>query len=144
MIPVVAVNISRAGFYHIVQKEGWLRNGISWNKSNVSDLSELLSWLCLLYGSVLSKDLSFIFPIRVLRIQYNRNGWGEGLILCFSLSGSAMRSKINATPMLGTILRIWQWPWFFVRWNWIFNHRFRFTWYTAPLTAEDNLRPANL
>ena len=43
-------------FCHIVQKEGWLRDGISRSKGNVSDLSELLSWLCPLYGSVLSKD----------------------------------------------------------------------------------------
>ena len=50
------MNISKTGFCHIVQKEGWLRDGISSNKDNVSELSELLSWLCPLYGSVVSKD----------------------------------------------------------------------------------------
>ena len=64
------MNISKIGFCHIVLKEGWLRDGISWNKGNVSDLSELLPWLCPLYGSVLSKyflqDLSFQLELFVV------------------------------------------------------------------------------
>ena len=59
------MNISKIGLFHIAQKEGWVRNGISRKKGDVIDLSELLSWLCTLYGSVLSKeflqDLSFQF-----------------------------------------------------------------------------------
>ena len=147
MLPVT-VNISKIGFCHIIQKEGWLRDGINWNKGNVSDLSELLSWLCPLHGSVLSKDflqdLSFQLEQFIVSQKFNRNGWGEWLILCLSLSRSALLSKINAIPFLGTILWIWQWSWFFVCWNWIYNRRFRFTRCTVSLTIEEYLRPANL
>ena len=156
MLATVTVNASKTGFCHIVQKEGWLRDGISWNKDNVSDLSELLSrdgmswnkgnvsdlsdlllWLCPLHGNVLSKDF-----LQDLWFQLERFVcWGEGLILCFSLRGSALISKINATSFLGTILWIWQRSCFFLCWNWIYNHRFRFTTCTAPLTAEEYLRP---
>ena len=148
MLPAATVNISKIGSCHIVLEEAWLKDGISWNKANVSDLSELLSWLCLLYESVLSKDflqdISFQLERFVVSEEFNRNGWGEGLILCFSLSGSALLSKIIATLFLGTILWIWQWSWFFVCWNWIYNRRFRFTRCTVPLTAKEYLRPANL
>ena len=61
-----------------------------------------------LYESVLSKyflqDLSFQLEGMKGSLELNRNSWGEGLILCFGLSGSALLSKINATPFLGTIL----------------------------------------
>ena len=144
MLPAVTGNISKIGFCHIVQK-GWLRDGISWS---VSDLSELLSWLCTLYGSVLSKDflqdLSFQLERFVVSYEFSRNSWGEGLIMCYSLSGSALLSKINSTPFLGTILWIRQWSWSFVCWNWICNRRFRFTRCRAPLTVKEYLRPANL
>ena len=142
------MNISKIGFYHIVQKEGWLRDEISWNKGNISDLPELLLWLCPLYGSVLSKDflqgLSFQLERFVVSKEFNRSGWGEGFILWFSLSGSALLSKINTTTFLGTISWFWQLLWFFVCWNWIYNRRFRFTRCTVLLTAKEYLWPANL
>ena len=145
MLPAVTVNISKIDFCHIVQKKGWLRDGISWNKGDVSDLSELLSWLIPLYGSVQSKDflqeLSFQLEQFAVSEEFIRNGWGEGLILCFSLNGGALLPKINATPFLSTILWIWQWSWFFVCWNRTYNHRFRLTRCTGPLTAEEYLRP---
>ena len=47
--------------------------------------------------SVLSKDflqdLSSQLERFVMSYEFNRNGWNEGLILCFSLSGSALLSK---------------------------------------------------
>ena len=50
------------------------------------------------------QDLSFQLERFLASCEFNRNGWGEGLILCFSLSGSNLLSKINATPFLGTML----------------------------------------
>ena len=130
MLPTVTANISKIGFRYIVQKEGWLRHGISWNQGYESHLFDVLSSLCPLYGSFVSKnflqDLSFQLERFLVSCEFNRNGWGEGLILCFILSGSDLLSKINATPFLGTILWIWEWSWFFECWNWIYDRKFRF------------------
>ena len=50
------------------------------------------------------QDLSFQLERFLVSYEFNRNGGGEGLILCVSLSGSDLLSKINATLFLGTIL----------------------------------------
>ena len=146
MLPTVTANISKIGFRHIVQKAGWLRYGISRNQGYESHLLEVLSSLCLLYRRFISKnflqDFSFQLEQFLVSCEFNRNGWGEGLMLCFSLSVSDLLSKINATPFLGTILWIRQGSWFFECWNWIYDSKFRFTRCIVPLNAEHYLQPA--
>ena len=146
MLRTVTANISKIGFRHIVQKGGWLRYGITWHQGYESHLFEVLSSLCPLYESFMSKDflqdLSFQLERFLASCEFNRNGWGEGLMLSFSLSGSNLLSKINATPFLGTMLWIWQWSWFFECWNWVYDRKFRFTRCIVPLNAEHYLRPA--